>query len=624
MGKGTLIINTTIASGALPLANVHFLMRDAKQNIVFEGTTDKNGVSEVISLAAPDASFSMRRDPNVVPYSIYDLWAAKSGFATVNVQDVEVFDGQQAILNIDMEPVLPGRENASFETILVPKHTVEDPTTTTGQPGGDSSDSINPPTNNTGPTASIHNFHENDNRVYLHQGPSVEQILPNVVLPDYIVVHLGTPQSNAENVRVRFIDYIKNVTCSEIYPTWPRNAIIANIHVIVTFTLNRIYTQWYRSRGYNFDITNSTTVDQFYVPGRELFANITQIVDEIFDLYVRRQGFNNPFFTEYCNGTTSTCKGLSQWGTVDLANQGMTPLEILQHYYTKDLEIVSAPSGTVEGFPGTMKVGSSGDSVRRLQLYLNRISANYPLIPQSPIIDGYFGDLTKQAVSTLQGLFNLTQDGIVGRATWNRIAQLYSSVTKLSELGGEGERVGLSPKPPTSVVRQGAKGADVVHLQFLLNYIGEFYDEIIPPVQDNVFGSSTTDAVKAFQKRFGLTSDGIVGPGTWSKLYEVYKNLQNTTAPPTTTTPPTTKPPTTTTHPFPGYILRQGQTGENVRTLQKLLNNSRKKYPSVPQISADAIFGSGTLNAVKAFQHNAGLTADGLVGRNTWAALAKI
>ncbi|MCL1944273.1 MAG: peptidoglycan-binding protein [Firmicutes bacterium] len=672
MGQGTLIINTMISDGALPVGNVNFMLLDKQGNTLFSGQTDEHGMSPVLALSAPDRKLSYNPDMDILPYSTYDLWLAKPEYATTSLLNIEIFDGQQAILPVDMTPVIAGYEDILVEHL--PPPLAEQQTENTGEPGPeqlqqegfvgtDIGDSIGDYAQRQGSGTLVQNIagpghttqdatglnpivktntlrqhrrlfgnlldrlnHHNDEQLtYIQSTPDdLERILPTVVIPEYVVVHLGTPSNtSAQNVRVRFVDYIKNVTCSEIFPTWPRDAIIANIHCIVTFTLNRMYTQWYRVRGYDFDITNNTGYDQFYVHNREIFANISQLVDETFDVYAKRQGFNNPFFTEYCNGTTSTCNGLSQWGTVPLAEKGMTPLQILHYYYPDDLELTTAPSGVIDGFPGTMRQGESGDVVARIQVYLNRIAANYPLIPKINPVDGSFGAQTVDAVKAFQKTFNLTQDGIIGRSTWNRINQIYSAVTKLSELQGEGERIGLSPNPPTTTIRQGNRGADTMHLQFLLNYIGEFFDEIIPPVQDSIFGDSTTDAVKAFQRHFGLTADGVVGAKTWRALYETYRELQGDIAPPPQNNKPSTPPPTQN-NPFPGYILRQGQSGANIRTLQNLLNHARTVFGAIPAITVDGVFGPATTQAVRTFQLYSGLVNDGLVGPQTWAALASI
>ena len=244
---------------------------------------------------------------------------------------------------------------------------------------------------------------------------------PNLpVIPQQITVHLGAPgDSTARNVTVPFIDYIKNVASSEIYPTWPEDALRANIYAIISFALNRIYTEWYPSRGYNFDITNTTQYDQAFVPDRDIFENISRIVDDIFNDYVVRQGNIEPLFTQFCNGTTSTCAGLSQWGTVSLANEGLTPFRILQNYYGDNIGIVeNAPIVNLEeSYPGEpLKLGDSGNNVKIIQTELNRIARNYPAIPKIAEENGIFGVDTENAVKKFQEIFNLEQTGTVNKS----------------------------------------------------------------------------------------------------------------------------------------------------------------------------------------------------------------
>jgi peptidoglycan hydrolase-like protein with peptidoglycan-binding domain len=602
MANGTLKITTDMADGALPVGNVSYAIKDKTGRVLYSGLTNENGESAVYSLEAPAKILSQTPNPNIRPYGVYDVWVGKTGFKQIEYKDVEIFDGVEGILPVAMVPFDGTPGETEEETIVIPPPTA-------ALPSYDNSAQIAPPDE----AATIS-----------------PQVLANVVAPEYITVHLGTPgNSSAPNVRVRFIDYIKNVASSEIYPTWPTNALIANIHAIVTFALNRIYTEWYPSRGFNFDITNSTATDQYFVPNREIFSNISQIVDGIFNVYARRQGFRNPYFTSYCNGTTSTCKGMSQWGTVTLANQGLTPLQILRRYYPTDLELATAPTSTVtESFPGTLALGSSGESVRRMQVFLNRIRGNFPNIP-AVTVNGTFDAQTQEAVRIFQRTFNLVQDGIVGRSTWNKISQVYGAVTGLSELGGEGERIGLSPTPPTSVIRQGSRGADVIQAQFLLNYIAQFYPSIPTVVQDSIFGPTTTASVQAFQRQFGLSADGVVGPATWARMYAVARDIIGQvppsvpTPPIVTPTPPTPTPPTPTP-PTNFPTLRQGSSGADVRTLQTMLNKARVTFNAIPLLAVDGVFGPMTNTAVRTFQLYSGLVVDGIVGPRTWAALQAI
>ena len=245
-----------------------------------------------------------------------------------------------------------------------------------------------------------------------------------VTIPETITVHLGSPDEVAENVTVPFIEYIRNVASSELYPTWPENALRANINAIVSIALNRVYTEWYRSRGYNFDITNSTQFYQAFVYKGEIYDNIAKFVNETFDDYIVRQTRVEPLFAQYCDGRVSQCEGMYQWGSVDLAEQGYTPFEILQYYYGNDIEIITnAPVGTVEEtYPGTpLKLGDSGTIIYQLQLVLNDISVNYPAIPKIIPVDGIFSPNMESAVKAFQTVFNLPPTGVIDKGTWDRI-----------------------------------------------------------------------------------------------------------------------------------------------------------------------------------------------------------
>jgi peptidoglycan hydrolase-like protein with peptidoglycan-binding domain len=364
-----------------------------------------------------------------------------------------------------------------------------------------------------------------------------------------------------------------------------------------------------------------------YRDGGPVFANISQLVDEYFNTYARRFGFLDPFFTEFCSGTTVTCPGMSQWGTVTLANQGRTPIEILRHYYPRDLELVSTDNirGITVTYPGyPLSLGSRGDPVLRIQKFLNRIRTNYPLIPRIPREDGVFGPETQAAVRTFQQIFRLATDGVVGRNTWNRISSIFVAITKLAELTSEGVRISIGQNPPNVVLRQGSRGPHVLELQFILNTLSMYYNDIPPTIQDSVFGPSVRDAVVAFQRRFGLTPDGIVGPVTWNRLYSVYRDTKNLEVPPYV--PPTDTEPAPTPTPTPdfdGTMLRVGTTGQRVRFIQEYLNTIRMTYPDIPELNVDGVFGPRTQEAVIAFQRQFMLTPDGVVGPVTWGELVK-
>ena len=365
---------------------------------------------------------------------------------------------------------------------------------------------------------------------YFHPEPVI--MPPTVIpyVPENITVHLGSPGSDAPNVRVPFVDYVKNVASSEIYPTWEDSALVANILAIISFALNRVYTEFYRSQGYNFDITSSTAIDQKFINGRNIFENVSQLVDDIFNDYIRRQGFVEPLAAKFCNGTTVTCEGLSQWGSQSLAEQGLSSIRILRQYYGNNIELVNnAPIRSyTPSYPGSpLRRGSQGPSVVQAQVMLNRISQNYPAIPRIYPVDGIFGPQTEQSVLAFQRIFNLDPDGIIGKATWYQMVRLYVGVNNLAELESQGQTFySLNWQAPVDL-QQGSRGQKVRQLQYMLQILAEYVPTIPQIVQDGIFGPRTQEAVIAYQRFAGLTPDGIVGPATWNSLYDRASGIVN-------------------------------------------------------------------------------------------------
>lgn len=350
-------------------------------------------------------------------------------------------------------------------------------------------------------------------------------------IPANITVHLGPPGAAAENVTVPFRDYIKNVASSEIYPTWDEAALRANILAQISFALNKIYLEYYPSRGYDFDITNSTAYDQKYIQGRDIFENVGQLVDELFQSYIRRIGTIEPLSASFCNGTTVTCSGMSQWGSQNLAQQGYDYLDILKYYYGDDIEIVTnVPVRDLSpSYPGTpLRLGSSGEGVLSVQGALNRIARNYPAIPKIYPVDGLFGPGTEEAVKAFQRIFNLNPDGIVGAATWYQLIAIYVAVTKLAELGSEGQRYQVGSYNIPGALSLGSTGEYVSKLQYMLSVLSQFIPEIPEPTIDGVYGIGTRDAVLAFQRYAGLTPSGLVGAATWNDIYNRFDGIQQT------------------------------------------------------------------------------------------------
>ena len=356
--------------------------------------------------------------------------------------------------------------------------------------------------------------------------------MPTVIpyIPENITVHLGPPSSNAENVTVSFSDYVKNVASSEIYPTWDESALRANILAIVSFALNRVYTEFYRSRGYDFDITNSTAYDQYFIKGRSYFENVSQIVDELFNDYLRRPNFVEPLAAKFCNGTPVTCEGLSQWGSQNLALQGYNSDQILKSYYGDVETVRNAPiRGITSSYPGTpLRNGSTGPYVVIIQTSLNRIAQNYPAIPKIPAVDGIFGPKTEASVRAFQSIFGLSSDGIVGPATWYRLVRLYTAVTRLAELRSQGQQFYAISWQPPGALSAGSQGQNVRNLQYMLSVLSSYISEIPPVTVDGIFGPNTTAAVLAAQRWLGLPETGTVDATTWDEIYDQYAGIETT------------------------------------------------------------------------------------------------
>ena len=355
--------------------------------------------------------------------------------------------------------------------------------------------------------------------------------MPTVIpyVPQRITVHLGSPSASADNVTVSFSDYVKNVASSEIYPTWEESALRANILAIVSFALNRVYTEFYRSRGYDFDITSSTAYDQFFVRGRSFFSNVSRLVDELFNSYLRRPGFVEPLAAKFCNGTTVTCEGLSQWGSQALAQQGYNSTQILRSYYG-DVEIVAnAPvQDYVSSYPGTpLRRGSVGPNVVVIQTELNRISQNYPAIPKVSAVDGIFGAATENSLTAFQEIFNLNPDGVVGPATWYALVRLYTAVTSLSELRSQGQRFYTIAWNKGRPLVPGDRGIQVEHLQYMLRVLAAYISQIPSVAVDGIYGSASRSAVLAAQGYFGLPQTGTVDLTTWNEIYDQFAGIEN-------------------------------------------------------------------------------------------------
>lgn len=604
MSQGYLTVEVTAADKSIPIQNARVYVRTAGFHPVADSSgqfssdgnvsstyynyilsTNSSGLTPQIKIDAPDAADSTNKNSSQIPYAVADVYVDAPGYFPVRVERVQIFAGNESYLPVSVIPITP-----DFSDIY-----------------GGVVDYTIPPNQLLIPD------------VRVQQGPDENGVMPfvteEIYIPENVVVHLGAPSSNAENVTVPFTDYIKNVASSEIYPTWPEDSLRANIYAIISLTLNRIFTEWYPSQGYNFDITSSTGYDQAFVPGRNIFENISQIVDEIFNSYVSKQGNVNPLFTQFCDGRRVQCEGMSQWGTVELAEQGYTPIQILRYYYGDDIEINTAAdvrnvSGSYPGAP--LSVGDSGEDVRNIQNQLMRIRRNYPAITLIPSINGVFGASTDAAVRDFQEIFGLKVDGIVGKATWYKISFIFSAVTRLAEVSGEGLLRAFLGEVPDVTLQRGDRGSYVNLLQSILDFIAVFYPTVSSVSRDGIFGEATQNALKEFQRTFGLEQTGVVSPEDWQVLYNTSLDIIRAT----TEYSPEQE--------FPGTDLSIGSRGDAVRLMQTYLNAISERFTQIPAIDADGVFGPATQRAVSAFQRSFQLPQTGIIDVSTWERIVQI
>lgn len=432
------------------------------------------------------------------------------------------------------------------------------------------------------------------------------------IVPNNITVHLGPPDEAVRDITIPFTDYISNVASSELYPTWPRNALIANIYTIISFALNRIYNEWYRSKGYNFDITSSPQYDQTYTPNRSTYENIDNIVSEIFNNYVVKEGQIQPYFTRYCDGRTTTCEGLSQWGSVSLANQGKTPLEILKYYYGNDISIkYDAPVGdATEGYPGyEVSLGNAGNPVLAIQRDLRRIRKNYPAIPEITNTLGIYDVETENAVKKFQEIFNLPITGKVDKATWYKIKYVYTSVKKLSDLYSEGISEEEATFLYTDELNYGDTGIEVEYVHYFLDAIA-FLDKDIPRLPTNsIYGNNTITMVKAFQEKYGLPVTGVFTYRDWLTLQSVYNRILKSFP---------KEYQEYVNELYPDYFLVRGMTGNDVRRFQKFLLAICRYDKSIPGVRVNGIFDELTEKSVMKLQSDYGFDINGVVGPLLW------
>ena len=435
------------------------------------------------------------------------------------------------------------------------------------------------------------------------------------IVPNNITVHLGAPSESVKNITIPFIEYIANVASSELYPTWPKNALIANIYTIISFTMNRIYNEWYRSKGYNFDITSLPAYDQKYTENRSVYENIENISEEIFNNYVVKGNQIQPYFTTYCDGRVKTCNGLSQWGSVSLANQGKTPIQILKYYYGNDISIKEdAPVGdNTAGYPGyEIGMGSAGNPVLAIQRDLRRIKKNYPAIPDIKNTLGIYDDETVAAVKKFQEIFNLPETGIVNKATWYKIKYIYTSVKKLSDLYSEGLTEDEVTFLYTDKLEYGDTGIEVEYIHYYLTALS-FFDKDIPHLPTNsIYNDNTISMVKAFQQKYSLPITGIFTYSDWQVLKNSYNQILKSL------------PDSLKEELYPDYFLVRGQSGNDIRRLQKLLLAICRYDKSIPGIKVTGVFDELTERSIKKVQKDYNFDINGIVGPLLWKKLIEL
>lgn len=574
MPNGILQIYTSLAGQSAPLPGVRITVAGPGGETLAALTTDANGAAPPLPLPAPDRALSLQPGATC-PYAAYGLQAVLPGWQTVLLAGVQVFDGQTTVARLAMLPAARALGAAAAGSIVIPPHPLF--------AGGAAA-----PAPQAGPAA---------------------RVLQEVIVPKTITVHLGAPSAEARNVTVPFADYIANVASSEVYPTWPEEALKANILAQISLAMNRVFTEWYPCRGYAFDISSSPGYDQAYVWGRTVFAVMERLTAELLGSYVRRSGDSEPYFTEYCDGKTVTCAGMKQWGTVDRANEGMNALAILRYYYGSRVALAFAPvRGIAASYPGSpLRLGSTGTGVSVVQKQLSRIARDYPSFGR-PEVTGSFDAATERSVKAFQTQFSLAADGVVGRASWNKLSYIYVSVKDLAELTSEGEQLEAAASAgawPGSVLRRGSAGSAVEQVQFWLLCLAQYRADLPAPTVDGRFGAGTEAAVLAFQRAEGLQADGVVGQASWEALYAAFTDAQSDTGGTA----------------WPGVVLRQGDRGNHVRLVQFWLRLAADNYTALSPVTVDGQFGAGTKNAVAGFQSLFGLTADGAVGAASWARL---
>ncbi len=603
MQKGYLIFELKKDNGATPVDNAQIKITSIDGREVNKFLrVDENGITEKFEMYTKDFRLTYDKFNKEIPYSNVNAEVRFENDKIVYVDGIQVYSNITSVQEIKID----GRDN-NFRSSKDKK-------------GKNKKEHIHFKNDN---PCIFEDINKKDSKTEFEDKELNSMTnIKNLIIPEFITVHIGDLNKCDEIITIPFIDYIKNVACSSIYPTWRDEAIRANVYSIVSFALNRVYSQWYRSKGYGFEITSSENRDQMYVKGRNLFRNICNIVDECFDNYINIEGYNQPILAKCVNENESK-NTLSRWGSFDLAEKGFSASDILKKYYGEEINIREAQNieGVLKKYEGTeLSKGSSGYDVKIIQKELNEISKKYKGINIILDEDGIFGDNTEKAVKNFQSIFGLKVDGIVGKVTWNRISLIYSLIKKVFGYAEdiEEEQQGFRE------LKIGSKGNDVLNIQKSINYIFSEYKDLPKLKEDGYYGNETKKAVELFQQLFGLVVDGVVGKNTLDRIEYVKKNLRflksflklqldNN------------KSNNSMDENKRNYgklediliPLKKSDIGENVKILQRELNKLSNYYGFIEKISEDGVFGNKTESSLINFQKKFSLRVDGVFGQES-------
>ena len=608
MEKGYLVFEISKDNGATPVSNaqIKIVSIDGREVNKILGVNE-DGKSDKIEIYTKDSSLTFDKSNECIPYTEVDAEVRFENDKIVEIKVIQVYSDITSVQELKFDSRDSFRKHHKDKKSKSKKEHIC--------------------FKNEAPCVLKSN--ENDVKIksgLLKDDKGIKPVVKveDLSIPEFITIHLGEPNENGEIITVPFVDYIKNVVCSTIYPTWNDEAIKANVYAIVSLSLNRIYTNWYRSKGYGFEITSSPSYDQMYVKGRNLFRNVCNIVDDIFDKCIKVNGFHQPFLAK-CDNVTSDYRVLSRWGSFRLAEDGMDALNILKKYFGDNIELIEVPNieCIIKKYPDReLHQGSYGKDVKFLQKALNLIGSKYQGISKISDITGNFGEQTEKAVRDFQKIFNLKVDGIVGKKTWKKICLVYSLIKRLFGDYNDVEEGAIN----NVSLRFGNEGPLVKELQHDLNDILKYTSWHEKLEEDGIFGEKTKKSVEDFQKIFGLIVDGIVGKDTSSRIKYVKKNIKSLQDFIKNSLDKNKRDDKgSCSHEnrnedkkFEAILpIKYGDKGKHIEKLQELFNTVSKYYNFLDTLVKDGIFGPNMERFIKNFQRRFGLIVDGIVGNET-------